>query len=441
MKATLQDNSLTQELLINSYEARLLFSGYNLFELEDKDFVIDLPIEKDLYLLYELLKDMKIDCQKFNNAVLFFYRWCYNVARIKIEQIDYKNKHEIFLFFLFLHRDLAVFLFLLEDYTQSGELEILDEDETRELKDYFKGFQEKYCQIYYIFNVYRAIVSQIKTFIEDNVEDELDLARIIDEILVDRFFLMLGSIDNEMFSNCLNLAKDMLYDETPNRYEVLRKNILESISKIGGINKNCIVRDCVIQTKNGARVYKAILAKFDICNHSFIYSNVGTINAFELSGTKNLFTQMLVPIDKFVLWYQLCASNIQNYLYYINKCENRYGISYPEVIKIYYKYSLEKAKRVIDKQLEVLFNKMPKTELFSFFSVLQNKIAHNVRGFFYHTDKALLKKLGTGDRVRVEDFSLGDCKVLFDSISELIREIFLKRSSDNVAVKSQNSTN
>ena len=436
-KATPPNNILSQELLVNSYEARLLYSGYSLFDINDEKFKIDIAIEQDLYYLYTIFKDLKLGCKKINNAILFFYRWAHKVTTLQKELLNYKNKHEILIAFLILYHDLAVCLYLIEDYSNSGELDLLDKDEKVEVREHLKVFQDKYIQLYYIFKIYQRVVENIKAFLLAKKDDTLDT--LVKSNLTDKYFILMNSIDNETFSNCLELTQEVLYDDTPNRYEVLRDDILKHITKLGGSNKNCIVRDTVIKTKEGTKVYKAILAKFNICEQIFIYSNTNLINAYEINQLNTLMDNMLLPIDKFMLWYHFSTSSIDNYLFHIARCENRYGTMYDKFIQEHYHKTFANLQTVINAQIDELIKKMPQTELFSFFEVLQNKISYNVKGMFYDPNKQLLKTLSTGNKVELQDFSFTDCKMLFDSISKYVNHIFESRS-ENAQAQSQNST-
>ena len=427
------NNALTKELLISSYESRLLFSRYNLLELSE--YPLALSIENDLQTIYDIFSDMKIKCDTFNNLVFLFYKWAHNVKQIEPQLLNLKKPYEFFLLFLMVHKELYMFMSLIDDCVNLNDL---DEDERNAVKSYIKNFKSKYVQLGYITDIYRSVIKQISLFLQNSSEEKADIEEItglVEEELINNYFLITNSIDHELFMNSILLAKDMFNTNFVDRYGDFREKIFNSVSKIGGINQNCFMRDYEFAYNNEKFVYKIIFAKFDICSHTTIYSNLNLIHICELNGVSYDVFKHIQAIDKFVLWYQVNVANIKNFLYNINKCEQNYNVVYYDTIKKHYLHSLAKASEVIDKQIDVLFARMPQSEVFSFFNVLQNKIFYNIRSFFYDPNKNILKSFNKNGAIDAKHFTIGECRMLFDSVSSLMKEIFTKRSQN---VKAEN---
>lgn len=401
-----QNNSLTKELFANSYEARLLFSGYNLFDLNKNEIALKADIEKDLFSIYELLKQKNIEHKSFNNAILCFYRWCHNILTLKHYKIDCQNKYEFFHFFLLLHRDLILFLSLLDEYFKN---EIL--------KDKFKNFKKHYYQIYNIYDIYKTAVTKIKQFINCQ-----DMANLLNE-----YFILLSFIDDEVFFEALFLSKNILSDDFNDRYGFLKNKILNKTSKIGEFDKNCIIKEYIIKTKFETIPYKIILANFDICNHKFIYSNVTAINVYELNNTRELFFDIFYYVDKFVCWLQISNLNIQNHLNYIQNCENKYKMPYFEFIKAYCNASFAKTKKAVNTQMTSLLENFPNINLIDFIYILQNKLSHNIFTCFYDTNKIFLKTMKNLKNTKVDDLTVGDYSFFFDLITKFMKDFFTSK--------------
>lgn len=381
----IQNNSLSKELLVNSYEARLLFSGYNLFEL--KKIVSELDIEKDLFLIYEFLKSSKN--KTFNNAILFFYKWLHEVNLINIKLLQFRYKYEFVLMFLILHKNLVIFLELFEQSHKNLN---------QELKNHFNDFKTKYSFMYEICSIYNDIIEKIYSL--KNNQNE--------------YFELFELVDNKIFLDYLHEAKSIFNGNFGDKYGIVKQNILDA--KIDDLNTNIITRDYLMQNSD---VYKIILSKIDILKQSFVYSNINLIHAHELNNNQNLF-KMLFCLDKFILCYCINKEKTQNYLYFINKCEK--NDTYETYLNKYFTDNFQKASQIINKELTQILEKVPKIDVFDFINIFQNKIYYHTKAFFYSSNKDLLRKINSKKTYNLDDF-----KILFDNVFDLTKNFFISK--------------
>lgn len=399
----IKNNSLLQELFVNSYEARLLFSDYNLFDFDENDFKIKTDIEKDLFLIYCFLKNTNTTHSVFNNAIFFFYRWLHGIKAVKKHLLDFKDKSDIFLFFLLLYRDLVIFLILL------GQCSYI---ENEELKDKFKKFKEKYHQIYYIFAVYEKVLTKLESFSSD-----------IDEALVDRYLEFINLVDDRLFCRCLDFSQGILKDEFCDRYGILREKILVSVPKLANFNKKCLIKNYNIKTEEGLKLYEMVLAKFSVCNYELIYSNITAINVYELTSIDRLFSKVLFCIDKFVCWYHFVCS--KTYTHCIEKSENKHNKGYFDMVNNHCKNAVLNTKKILDTQMVNLVKSMPKMDMFAFLDIVQSRILYYIREHFFIPNKKMATSL---KNAKIKDISIADCDFLFNNITALLKDFFATAS-------------
>ena len=431
---------LYEELLLNSYEARIIYSGYNLFDInKNKE---KMPVELKLLEVYERLKALRHKKSKhiFNIAILFFYKWAHS-----FNTIDHATKANIMpqissnfkstLIFLLIFKDLYLFILLfrlmITVMGREGKSDVAAEG-----SDIEKTFFEQFGALKILDRAYEKLITLLS---EAQTKGEMQ------NDLIETYFKAFNAVDIDYLMEIVELLRDNVFSEDfDDRYAKLQVKILDGVGDIvKNVDKNGIFRKYAIYfadkddenfkhyTKKGAEVYNLMIFEVDLddmalSRHFRTYSNINMINVYELLGDETV-KKTFLTLDNLFLWHRALVSqpNGSSFLRLANTLSADDGevdgrVPYGETIANYFDARARVAEPFIREQIKRFLERVPRSDIMSIWSIVEQKILYGLKDYFYPIEKTFIK---APNSISVSSFKNRNYQYLTTTISEIINKV------------------
>ena len=424
---------IIQELFINSYETRLLHNGVDLLNLKQYK-TLDTQIENDLMIVKAALEasDLKDNVLRLSLAVFFFYKFSHKLLSFNRQNnlLFVSTKQKIYIEFLLLFKDFYLFMLIFDSafkiYDDNERIAVGKQYE-EELQNLYQKFFTKYRLFGIIKNLYSTQLTQWSQLPREIISD---INGIDYEPLINQYMTHINSIDSKLFYSIIDSFKEIYGSGFIDKYGELKQLILDSVD-LQPTDKKAIIRDyevnAVVKKEHKTDIYKIILLDFETMG---IYSNADMLAVYELTGNTQILNSVIFVLDQFfTLYYLVCFGsngNASNFKYYINAFERKENINYSTVLEEHFLAQLKKREATIIAQMNELLEKMPSSDLFSFFKTIEMKVNFNLRDIFYAPNKAMIDSAGQYGGYDLSKLTFGESEFLTDSIKTLLKNMYDK---------------
>jgi hypothetical protein len=424
---------IIQELFINSYETRLLHNGVDLLNLKQYK-TLDTQIENDLMIVKAALEasDLKDNVLRLSLAVFFFYKFSHKLLSFNRQNnlLFVSTKQKIYIEFLLLFKDFYLFMLIFDSafkiYDDNERMAVGKQYE-EELQNLYQKFFTKYRLFGIIKNLYSTQLTQWSQLPREIISD---INGIDYEPLINQYMTHINSIDSKLFYSIIDSFKEIYSNGFIDKYGELKQLILDSVD-LRPTDKKAIIRDyevnAVVKKEHKTDIYKIILLDFETMG---IYSNADMLAVYELTGNTQILNSVIFVLDQFfTLYYLVCFGsngNAGNFKYYINAFERKENINYSTVLEEHFLAQLKKREATIIAQMNELLEKMPSSDLFSFFKTIEMKINFNLRDIFYAPNKTMIDSAGQYGGYDLSKLTFGESEFLTDSIKTLLKNMYDK---------------
>ena len=425
--------SIIQELFINSYETSLLHNGVDLLNLKQYK-TLDTQIENDLMIVKAALEasDLKDNVLRLSLAVFFFYKFSHKLLSFNRQNnlLFVSTKQKIYIEFLLLFKDFYLFMLIFDSafkiYDDNERIAVGKQYE-EELQNLYQKFFTKYRLFGIIKNLYSTQLTQWSQLPREIISD---INGIDYEPLINQYMTHINSIDSKLFYSIIDSFKEIYGNGFIDKYGELKQLILDSVD-LQPTDKKAIIRDyevnAVVKKEHKTDIYKIILLDFETMG---IYSNADMLAVYELTGNTQILNSVIFVLDQFfALYYLVCFGsngNASNFKYYINAFERKENINYSTVLEEHFLAQLKKREATIIAQMNELLEKMPSSDLFSFFKTIEMKVNFNLRDIFYAPNKAMIDSAGQYGGYDLSKLTFGESEFLTDSIKTLLKNMYDK---------------
>ena len=376
--------------------------------------------------------DLKDNVLRLSLAVFFFYKFSHKLLSFNRQNnlLFVSTKQKIYIEFLLLFKDFYLFMLIFDSafkiYDDNERIAVGKQYE-EELQNLYQKFFTKYRLFGIIKNLYSTQLTQWSQLPREIISD---INGIDYEPLINQYMTHINSIDSKLFYSIIDSFKEIYSNGFIDKYGELKQLILDSVD-LQPTDKKAIIRDyevnAVVNKEHKTDIYKIILLDFETMG---IYSNTDMLAVYELTGNTQILNSVIFVLDQFfTLYYLVCFGsngNAGNFKYYINAFERKENINYSTVLEEHFLAQLKKREATIIAQMNELLEKMPSSDLFSFFKTIEMKVNFNLRDIFYAPNKAMIDSAGQYGGYDLSKLTFGESEFLTDSIKTLLKNMYDK---------------